>query len=161
MKELSNSKNHSKSLFTKDEDKLLSQLYQIYPKQWKIISHFLPGRNPRQCHDRYTTYLDPNISSQEWNIYEDNLIFEKIKEIGPKWVKISKFFNGRSDTAIKNRYNTLIRRFNRDFKTGNLLNITNKSYLPLPIISQNSIFPTFNDNDSYLNFNEDLEFLFE
>jgi len=113
----STNKPHSKSLFSKEEDQLLLKLFEVYPAQWKLISHFMPGRNPRQCHDRYTTYLDPSVSTKEWTEEEDIALFQRVKELGAKWVKISQYFPGRTDTALKNRYNTLLRRFQKGANT--------------------------------------------
>ena len=63
-------------------------------------------RNARQCKDRYTNYLSPQINLNPWSQEEDDLLIKKVNELGNKWVKISKFFIGRSDNSIKNRWYT-------------------------------------------------------
>jgi len=46
---------------------------------------------------------------KEWTIVEDELIVEKVREIGPKWRQIaSALQTGRSDDAVRNRYNRLM-----------------------------------------------------
>ena len=97
----------SRSVFNNIEDKLLIYLYSLYGNDWEIISQHFPNRNSRQCKDRYQTYLNPNILIGNWSKEEDELIINKYLELGNKWVKISKFFPNRTDTAIKNRFNHL------------------------------------------------------
>ncbi|EAY15029.1 Myb-like DNA-binding domain containing protein [Trichomonas vaginalis G3] len=67
------------------------------------------NRNPRQCRDRYTKYLSPDLNKNPWTPEEDALLISKYHEIGAKWVKMSKFFNNRTDYSLKNRWNVLVR----------------------------------------------------
>ena len=46
---------------------------------------------------------------ENWTKEEDQLILQKTKELGPKWMTIKKFFRFRTDAMIKNRYRELIR----------------------------------------------------
>ena len=110
MESISMRKTKSRSLFSPQEDQLLLKLRSVYGDNWNAISQGLPGRNPRQCKDRYTTYLDPNKKHGLWTEAEDRLIIEKFQEIGSKWVTISKFLPNRTDTAVKNRFHTLKQR---------------------------------------------------
>ena len=141
-------KKQKKCLFSKEEDQLLIQLYYQYPNQWNLISKFIPNRNSRQCHDRFKTYLDPNISLKEWSENEDNLILLKVNEIGTKWVKISYFFEGRTDTAIKNRYQFLLRKLkNQKESVTNLNEIQDiVSWNSTFNINSEKIFPEIEDN---------------
>ncbi|EAX76277.1 Myb-like DNA-binding domain containing protein [Trichomonas vaginalis G3] len=68
------------------------------------------NRNGRQCKDRWTKYLNPNINTQEFSIDEDIKLLTLYEQFGSKWVLISKFFNNRSDVAIKSRFQVLRRR---------------------------------------------------
>ena len=49
-------------------------------------------------------------SEDEWTEEEDCLIAEGVKELGTKWSEIVKRLPGRTDNAIKNRYNSGARR---------------------------------------------------
>lgn len=103
-------KPHPKTQFTSKEDQQLMSLVQIYgDNNWEVIAQLMEGRNVRQCRERYTKYLSPDINRDPWSREEDNLLIEKHNQFGPKWVKISKFFNKRTDAAIKNRWNILLR----------------------------------------------------
>jgi hypothetical protein len=91
--------------FTQEEDlRLRSLVDQIGAKSWEAVAKFMPNRSARQCRDRYKNYLLDNLVCDAWVPEEDAVIFEKFKEIGPKWVEISKFLNGRSGNHVKNRW---------------------------------------------------------
>lgn len=66
---------------------------------------FVPGRNSRQCRDRYTNYLAPGLIHADWSEEEDKLLAEQFNLNGPKWTQIKKLFPTRSANDIKNRYN--------------------------------------------------------
>ena len=65
----------------------------------------MPGRNGRQCRDRYTNYLMPGYFNGQWTTEEDHILETKFIEYGPQWSKITKFFNNRSSSSLKNRWN--------------------------------------------------------
>ena len=70
----------------------------------------MPGMNECQCRDRWTNYLSPTLNTFEWTSEEDSLLIEKVNQLGKKWVKISRFFNNRTDQMCKNRFNILERK---------------------------------------------------
>ena len=94
--------------FTPEEDEELVRLVSIYgTSSWVKIASFIKGRNNRQCRERWTNYLSPGINKANWTHDEDNLLLQKVNEIGKQWVKISEFFPGRTDQMMKNRYHKL------------------------------------------------------
>jgi hypothetical protein len=104
-------KPHPKQQFTLEEDIKLQSLVQKYgTKNWQLISIIMQNRNERQCKERWTKYLSPDLNNTPWTEEEDRLLVRKVKEIGQKWVKISKEFNKRTDANLKNRWNVLQRR---------------------------------------------------
>ena len=104
-------KPHPKTQFTPAEDaKLTSIVQMVGEKDWDLVSQMMATRNPRQCRERYVKYLSPDINKSPWTADEDKLLVSKFKEIGAKWVKLSKYFNNRTDAALKNRWNVLKRR---------------------------------------------------
>ena len=104
--------NHKK--WTENEDARLINLVKVFGrKNWPYIAKGMGKRNSRQCRERWNNYLNPKLNFDEWTKEEDELIIQKRRELGPKWVVISKFFNNRTDSMIKTRYNALIRNENR------------------------------------------------
>jgi hypothetical protein len=91
--------------FTHDEDvQLRSLVAELGEARWEEIAQFLPPRTARQCRDRYKNYLLDSLSGAEWTAAEDALIFQKYREIGPRWVQIAKYLTGRSGNHVKNRW---------------------------------------------------------
>ena len=103
----------SRRNFTKEEDERLLFLVQNYGvKNWEFISKMMPFRTVRQCKDRYKNYLAPEINLKPWTNEEDLLLIKLFNELGQKWVQISRFFKGRSDNSIKNRWYNHLKQIN-------------------------------------------------
>ena len=97
--------------FTYEEDAKLRKLVNEYgEKSWDIIASHMKGRNIRQVHDRWVYYLSPNVCNSPWTDEEDEKLIHLTQELNGRWVQISKRFNGRNDTQIKNRWNFLKKR---------------------------------------------------
>lgn len=122
-------KSHPKFKFGADEDLQLKDLVRKYGENnWTQIAQNMPNRNARQCKERWCNYLSPNICKSPWTQDEDNLLLEKYKEIGARWVQIAKFFPQRTDISIKNRYLVLSRRIKKKMpKTKTSNNLPNQS----------------------------------
>ena len=104
-------KAHPRRSFTQKEDDALIQLVNQYgTENWKKISTMMNDRNPRQCKERWINYLSPSIKNDPFSESEDALLRQKYEEFGPKWVKIAKFFDNRTDISIKCRWAVLKRR---------------------------------------------------
>lgn len=96
--------------FTPQEDSILyNSVIQNGPKNWNYISQLLPDRTPKQCRERWHNHLDPHINKGPWTLEEDRLLALKQNEFGNKWADIAKFLPGRTDTLIKNRWNTSVK----------------------------------------------------
>ena len=105
---------HSKSKFSPEEDAHLIELVKIYgDSEWSKISFMMPGRNTRQCRERWRHYLAPEVSMAPFTAEEDALLNAKYLEMGPKWKQMATYFKGRTDIAIKNRWLLLNRREQR------------------------------------------------
>ena len=110
-------KKRCRRVFSPEEDSKLKRIVSRFgTNDWAKVASRMKTRNPRQCKERWTTYLSPTINKEPWTTEEDNLLIIKYNEFGPKWSTISQFFNGRPDNCIKNHWNAIVRRRERDMK---------------------------------------------
>ena len=99
--------------FRPEEDMKLRRLVSKYGElAWNEIAAEMDERNARQCHDRWTYYLSPALNCSPWTQEEDKRLIRLAKQYKGKWVAISKHFNRRTDTQIKNRWNILKKKMN-------------------------------------------------
>ena len=64
----------------------------------------MPGRNVRQCRERWKHYLSSEITKKlPFTEEEDRIIMQKYMELGPKWTKIARCVENRSDIQVKTR----------------------------------------------------------
>ena len=102
---------HGKSKFSLKEDAQLVDLIRIYgDKDWAKIAQMMPGRNTRQCRERWRHYLSPDVTNRPFSELEDALLHQKYRELGNQWKLMATFFPGRTDIAVKNRWLLLHRR---------------------------------------------------
>jgi hypothetical protein len=101
-------KHHSRCRFSPEEDDLLRTLVaQLGTQDWTAISRHFLRRSPRQCRDRWKHYLSPDLLPEIWSDADNDLLFAKVAELGPRWAQIALLFPGRTDIRVKNHYMAL------------------------------------------------------
>ncbi|CAN0190293.1 unnamed protein product, partial [Hapterophycus canaliculatus] len=83
--------------------------------KWSVVASLLPGRLGKQCRERWFNHLDPSVKKTAWTSREDEVLFNAQTFFGTRWCEIAKFLPGRTENAVKNRYNSSARQKWLDF----------------------------------------------
>ena len=96
--------------FTPEEDVRLMEIMRLFPfTNWESVAQQMGDRTSRQVRERWVNYLSPDIRNEPWTESEDQLLLEKINELGRCWSTIGRHFNGRSENDVKNRWYSHLR----------------------------------------------------
>ena len=136
-----------KGPWSPEEDEALRRLVQNYgARNWTLISKSIPGRSGKSCRLRWCNQLSPEVAHRPFSPEEDDTIIRAHARFGNRWATIARLLNGRTDNAIKNHWNSTLKRRRSAMSDGLVADVPD----PQPLKRSASVGPG-NTSGMYLN----------
>ena len=63
-------------------------------------------------------HLDPSVKKGSWTLTEERILLSEGVNLGRKWAGIMKHLPGRTENAVKNRWNQMIEKKRQELLKG-------------------------------------------